>query len=258
MQINISAVHCLNYSVYIVCLVQFCHLVSIIFSPRGFAVLCFQLPQFEVFGQGPPPTPCRKCQNRCEGHRSVPRNVQLSAPPPKAASGSGHQKSESYKTQFESQSQRNIHLKRIKAIDRASQKYQWVSVFVQRSLTVEDHLVRLQQLWKREDNCTQCRYQNRAHRSHLFWHFLHGVGGEPYPSSALTLKKQRNDRIGKWDILVTGDFSVLLLFVPCTFLGRPSSSYLISNINFQICHLFCRRQYCTKDGSPSQSKDYYK
>ena len=49
-------------------------------------------------------TPCRKCQNRCEGHRSVPRNVQLSAPPPKAASGSGHQKSESYKTQFESQS----------------------------------------------------------------------------------------------------------------------------------------------------------
>ena len=49
-------------------------------------------------------TPCGKCQNRCEGHRSVPRNVQLSAPPPKAASGSGHQKSESYKTQFESQS----------------------------------------------------------------------------------------------------------------------------------------------------------
>ena len=33
----------------------------------------------------------------------------------------------------------------------------------------------LLQLWKREDNCTQCRYQNRAHRSHLFWHFLHGV-----------------------------------------------------------------------------------
>ena len=123
----------------------------------------------------PQSTLCRKCQNKCEGHRSVPRNVQLSAPPPKAASGSGHQKSESYKTQFESQSQRNIHLKRIKAIDRASQKYQWVSVFVQRSLTVEDHLVRLQQLWKREDNCTQCRYQNRAHRSHLFWHFLHGV-----------------------------------------------------------------------------------
>ena len=53
---------------------------------------------------GRPGTPCRKCQNRCEGHRSVPRNVQLSAPPPKAASGSGHQKSESYKTQFESQS----------------------------------------------------------------------------------------------------------------------------------------------------------
>ena len=37
-----------------------------------------------------------------------------------SASGSGHQKSESYKTQFESQSQRNIHLKRIKAIDNAS------------------------------------------------------------------------------------------------------------------------------------------
>ena len=58
----------------------------------------------DAYEEGATSTPCRKCQNRCEGHRSVPRNVQLSAPPPKAASGSGHQKSESYKTQFESQS----------------------------------------------------------------------------------------------------------------------------------------------------------
>ena len=45
---NISVVHCLNYSVYIVCLVLFCHLASIIFCPRGFIVLCLQLPEFEV------------------------------------------------------------------------------------------------------------------------------------------------------------------------------------------------------------------
>ena len=39
-----------------------------------------------------------------EDHRSVPRNVEISASPPKADSGSGHQKSECYKTQFKSQS----------------------------------------------------------------------------------------------------------------------------------------------------------
>ena len=45
---NISVVHCLNYSVYIACLVLFCHLMSIIFCPRGFTALCLQLAEFDV------------------------------------------------------------------------------------------------------------------------------------------------------------------------------------------------------------------
>ena len=32
--------------------------------------------------------------------------------------------------------------------------------------------------------------------------------------------------------------------------------YLISNINFQICHLLCHPHYCTKDGTPQASEDY--
>ena len=48
-------------------------------------------------GKGDTGTLCRKLQNKCAGHRSVPVNEQLSAPPPKAATGtqSGHEKSES-------------------------------------------------------------------------------------------------------------------------------------------------------------------
>ena len=45
---QISVVHCLNYSVYIACLVLFCHLMSIIFCPRGFTALCLQLAEFDV------------------------------------------------------------------------------------------------------------------------------------------------------------------------------------------------------------------